>query len=328
MLRMLGAAQKREVKATQNLAIIVLFFMICWIPLYTINCVLAFCHDCKVDSSFMFSCIILSHLNSAGNPLLYAYHLRDFRSALKNFFCNLFGYKEAQTPNARPSCNYNDRLSRNNTEKARSNSQIYYQKKSEVRMTTTAATIAVASAETNRHIWTLPEGSSDSSDSLKHNEKVSIVRPATPYRPHQTNDVSQINPSYVESSSVDEESDDVFIDDSLPFTEFKHDLETNLTDKIKNELKIVSETKPLSNSSPQLSRGLFFVESDVRKPFARSYSSMDGGELKKIQKSPFRARIFKNRPKLGRSLSDEGTTSNESMARKSNVTVPRSSCGS
>ncbi|XP_044271328.1 adenosine receptor A2a isoform X2 [Tribolium madens] len=96
MLRVLGAAQKREVKATQNLAIIVLFFMICWIPLYTINCILAFCNDCKVDSNFMFSCIILSHLNSAGNPLLYAYHLRDFRAALKNFFCNLFGYSEAQ----------------------------------------------------------------------------------------------------------------------------------------------------------------------------------------------------------------------------------------
>lgn len=90
MLRMLGAAQKREVKATQNLAIIVLFFMICWIPLYTINCILAFCHDCEVDSTFTNFCIILSHLNSAGNPLLYAYHLRDFRAALKNFLCGLF----------------------------------------------------------------------------------------------------------------------------------------------------------------------------------------------------------------------------------------------
>lgn len=34
-------------------------------------------------------CIILSHLNSAGNPLLYAYHLKDFRAALKNFMWNL-----------------------------------------------------------------------------------------------------------------------------------------------------------------------------------------------------------------------------------------------
>lgn len=88
MLRVLGAARKREVKATQNLSIIVLFFMVCWIPLYTINCVQAFCTSCSVPQTFLDCCIILSHLNSAGNPLLYAYHLRDFRSALKGL---LFG---------------------------------------------------------------------------------------------------------------------------------------------------------------------------------------------------------------------------------------------
>lgn len=97
MLRTLGAAQKREVKATQNLSIIVLFFMICWIPLYTINFILAFCDDCfKMNSTLMLFCIILSHLNSAGNPLLYAYHLKDFRAALKSFLLNLVGGKEQQ----------------------------------------------------------------------------------------------------------------------------------------------------------------------------------------------------------------------------------------
>lgn len=87
MLRLLGAAQKREVKATQNLSRIVIFFIICWFPLYTINCVKAFCPDCEVNSFLLNACIILSHMNSAGNPLLYAYHLKDFRAALKNFIC-------------------------------------------------------------------------------------------------------------------------------------------------------------------------------------------------------------------------------------------------
>lgn len=97
MLRMLGAAQKREVKATQNLSIIVLFFMICWIPLYTINFILAFCDDCfKMNSTLMLFCIILSHLNSAGNPLLYAYHLTDFRAALKSFLIGLFISKKEE----------------------------------------------------------------------------------------------------------------------------------------------------------------------------------------------------------------------------------------
>ncbi|XP_014203447.1 adenosine receptor A2b-like [Copidosoma floridanum] len=84
MLRLLGAAQKREVKAAQNLSRIVAFFIICWFPLYTINCVKAFCPLCEVNQFILDFCIILSHVNSAGNPLLYAYHLKDFRAALKS----------------------------------------------------------------------------------------------------------------------------------------------------------------------------------------------------------------------------------------------------
>lgn len=89
MLRCLGAARKREIKATQNLSRIVLFFIVCWFPLYTINCVMAFDKEFKVDDFLMKFCIILSHINSVGNPLLYAYHLKDFRIALKNFVWRL-----------------------------------------------------------------------------------------------------------------------------------------------------------------------------------------------------------------------------------------------
>lgn len=82
MLRVLGAVQKREVKTTQNLSIIVLFFVICWIPLYTINTIQKFCKDCIVPEGLLDVFIILSHLNSSFNPFLYAYHLKDFRKAL------------------------------------------------------------------------------------------------------------------------------------------------------------------------------------------------------------------------------------------------------
>lgn len=97
MLRVLGAARKREVKATQNLSIIVLFFMMCWFPLYTINCIKAFCPDCYVPELLTYCCIVLSHLNSAMNPVLYAYHLKDFRAALKSFIFKIVG-KEMQQP--------------------------------------------------------------------------------------------------------------------------------------------------------------------------------------------------------------------------------------
>uniref|UniRef100_A0A1A9W195 G-protein coupled receptors family 1 profile domain-containing protein n=1 Tax=Glossina brevipalpis TaxID=37001 RepID=A0A1A9W195_9MUSC len=96
MLRVLGAARKRDVKATQNLSIIVLFFMICWIPLYTINCIKAFCPNCDVHPKLTLFCIILSHLNSAVNPVLYAYHLKDFRLALKNLILKILGIEIEQ----------------------------------------------------------------------------------------------------------------------------------------------------------------------------------------------------------------------------------------
>ncbi|XP_035774259.1 adenosine receptor A2a-like isoform X2 [Anopheles albimanus] len=91
MLRVLRAAQKREVKATQNLSIIVLFFMVCWMPLHTINCIMAFCPHCQICGAVMLFVITLSHLNSALNPLLYAYHLKDFREALKRLLLGLCG---------------------------------------------------------------------------------------------------------------------------------------------------------------------------------------------------------------------------------------------
>lgn len=91
MLRVLGAAQKREVKATRNLAIIVFFFIICWIPLYTMNTVKAFMPDLDIPNPLTYVCILVSHLNSAINPLLYAYHLRDFRAALKGLICTVLG---------------------------------------------------------------------------------------------------------------------------------------------------------------------------------------------------------------------------------------------
>ncbi|GFT34779.1 adenosine receptor A2a [Nephila pilipes] len=80
-------ASKREVRTAKNLAIIVVFFMICWIPLYTVNCVQAFCSKCQVPTWLLDAFIILSHVNSALNPFLYAYHMSDFRLALRKRFC-------------------------------------------------------------------------------------------------------------------------------------------------------------------------------------------------------------------------------------------------
>ncbi|XP_074595626.1 adenosine receptor A2b-like isoform X1 [Brevipalpus obovatus] len=79
---------RREVKKARKLAMIVAFFMICWIPLYLSNTIMAFSKESiKTPLWLLDTLIIMSHLNSAINPLLYAYHMKDFREAMKNFLC-------------------------------------------------------------------------------------------------------------------------------------------------------------------------------------------------------------------------------------------------
>ncbi|CAG2163129.1 unnamed protein product [Oppiella nova] len=78
---------KREVKKAQKLFIIVVFFMFCWIPLYTLNTIHAFCEECQVSKNVVDLMIILSHLNSVGSPFLYAFHMKDFREALRRLLC-------------------------------------------------------------------------------------------------------------------------------------------------------------------------------------------------------------------------------------------------
>ncbi|XP_067140397.1 adenosine receptor A2a-like [Centruroides vittatus] len=79
----------REISKTKGLSIIVLVFMLCWIPLYTANCILAFCKTCKIPLSLMEFFIVLSHANSAINPFLYAYQMKDFQRII----CNLIRCK-------------------------------------------------------------------------------------------------------------------------------------------------------------------------------------------------------------------------------------------
>ena len=78
---------KSQGQAAQNIAIIIILFVISWIPLYTINTVACFCTvGCTIPQWLFDCCIILSHLNSVWNPVLYAWGMRDFREALKRLF--------------------------------------------------------------------------------------------------------------------------------------------------------------------------------------------------------------------------------------------------
>lgn len=236
MLRVLGAAQKREVKATQNLSIIVLFFIICWMPLYTINCIKAFCPDCYIHEKMTFFAIILSHLNSAVNPLLYAYHLRDFRAALKTFIMKMVGI------DAPPQPELNYRLSMASQAQQRLQSiekrvslqpRIYIdspiwlrsQQQTEIRNGTgnaincslntinqTVAAIASVNGDTNREMWRIVEVPSAAEETSKNIiENNSLDGLSLIFKSYKSRISSEDNGQAKVIDDDEEDDDDVFV---------------------------------------------------------------------------------------------------------------------
>ncbi|KRT80974.1 G protein-coupled receptor [Oryctes borbonicus] len=298
MLRMLGAAQKREVKATQNLSIIVLFFMICWIPLYTINCVIAFCSHCEINETFMSLCIILSHANSAGNPILYAYHLKDFREALRNFLYSLVGKQPVGGLTANRTsivsnmnnCSHykhyslrESRLVHANQNRKYIESPIYYKRTTKsMSLPTTPNLMEIVpsslnlaavgtTGENNREIWRISEAAMGEDSSHSPNDSSEgHTHPSTPFQKVPSSSSSARNSSYLNDVNY-EEDDDVFLDDTLPITDIVLAPNVNKEDKRSDdpEAKISS-----TNSSPQFSPNLFLVESELKELEARDSKSI------------------------------------------------------
>ncbi|XP_024154416.1 adenosine receptor A2b [Oryzias melastigma] len=78
---------QREVRAAKSLAIIVGLFALCWLPLHIINCYNHLCQNCERPHILVMNiAIILSHANSAVNPFIYAYRIREFRQTFQKIW--------------------------------------------------------------------------------------------------------------------------------------------------------------------------------------------------------------------------------------------------
>ncbi|XP_063706074.1 adenosine receptor A2a-like [Culicoides brevitarsis] len=74
----------RELQTTIVLLITVLFFVICWVPLYIIDVFFSFdSQSLSITIETINALIVLRHFNSVLNPFLYAYHMKGFKKALK-----------------------------------------------------------------------------------------------------------------------------------------------------------------------------------------------------------------------------------------------------
>lgn len=84
-----GLLQK-EIRAAKSLSIIVGLFAICWLPVHILNCLTLFYKDLKRPEIVMYVAIIMSHANSAVNPIIYAYRIQDFRNTFRKILAQHF----------------------------------------------------------------------------------------------------------------------------------------------------------------------------------------------------------------------------------------------
>lgn len=71
---------RAELNAARSLALLVGVFALCWLPLHLLNSYHQLCQGCsRSPDALMSAAIVLSHANSALNPIIYACRLPEFR---------------------------------------------------------------------------------------------------------------------------------------------------------------------------------------------------------------------------------------------------------
>lgn len=81
---------RAELHAARSLALLVGVFTLCWLPLHLLNVYHRLCQGCsRSPEALMSTAIVLSHANSAINPVIYACRLPEFRLA----FCRILQQK-------------------------------------------------------------------------------------------------------------------------------------------------------------------------------------------------------------------------------------------
>ncbi|XP_062267858.1 adenosine receptor A1-like [Platichthys flesus] len=73
---------RKELRLAKSLALVVFLFAVCWLPIHIMNCIDFFCPKCDIPKSAMYVGIFMSHVNSALNPMVYAFRIKRFRMTL------------------------------------------------------------------------------------------------------------------------------------------------------------------------------------------------------------------------------------------------------
>ncbi|NXS71510.1 AA3R protein, partial [Pandion haliaetus] len=74
-----GTLYGKEYQMAKYLALILFLLAVSWLPLGILNCILYFCPSCTIPQPLMYLGILLSHANSAMNPVVYAFKIQKFK---------------------------------------------------------------------------------------------------------------------------------------------------------------------------------------------------------------------------------------------------------
>ncbi|XP_047203288.1 adenosine receptor A1-like isoform X2 [Girardinichthys multiradiatus] len=76
----------KELKLAKSLALVLFLFAVSWLPLHILNCITLFFPGCKTSMSLIYIAIILTHGNSAVNPIVYAFRIKKFHTAFRKIW--------------------------------------------------------------------------------------------------------------------------------------------------------------------------------------------------------------------------------------------------
>ncbi len=76
----------KELKLAKSLALVLFLFAVSWLPLHILNCITLFCPACDKPMFLIYIAIILTHGNSAVNPIVYAFRIKKFRTAFRKIW--------------------------------------------------------------------------------------------------------------------------------------------------------------------------------------------------------------------------------------------------
>ncbi|KAK2521891.1 adenosine receptor A3 [Columba livia] len=75
-----GGFYGQEFKTAKSLALVLFLFAISWLPLCILNCISYFYPKCQIPNYLMYLAILLSHVNSVMNPIVYACKIKKFKN--------------------------------------------------------------------------------------------------------------------------------------------------------------------------------------------------------------------------------------------------------